>query len=148
MVVLHKQKSGRILRLNGIVNNGRRTGHIVRGTFPSPPQWVSLESSQTTSQKMKWPDVLWEKGMSMNKILTVFSQKWWIILIARRWRIVGVTCNLVYKVKLKPKRFNIWVRDKDVPLSPGMAVTAEIKTGERRVIGFSSHPSLSMWMSR
>jgi multidrug efflux pump subunit AcrA (membrane-fusion protein) len=41
---------------------------------------------------------------------------------------------LVYKVKLKPKRFNIRVRDKDVPLSPGMVVTAEIKTGERRVI--------------
>ena len=44
--------------------------------------------------------------------------------------------DLVYKVKLKPKRFNIRVRDKDVPLSPGMAVTAEIKTGERRVIEF------------
>jgi hemolysin D len=39
-------------------------------------------------------------------------------------------------VKLKPKRLTIRVKDKDVPLAPGMAVTAEIKTGERRVIGF------------
>ena len=44
--------------------------------------------------------------------------------------------GLVYKVELKPKRFTIRVRDKDVSLSPGMAVTAEIKTGERRVIEF------------
>jgi hemolysin D len=42
--------------------------------------------------------------------------------------------GLVYKIKLKPKRFTIRVRNKDVPLSPGMAVTAEIKRGERRVI--------------
>ena len=48
--------------------------------------------------------------------------------------------GLVYKVKLKPKRFSIRVRDKNVPLSPGMAVTAEIKTGERRVIEFSISP--------
>ena len=41
---------------------------------------------------------------------------------------------MVYKVKLKPKRFTIRVKDKDIPISPGMAVTAEIKTGERRVI--------------
>ena len=40
---------------------------------------------------------------------------------------------MVYKVKLKPKHFNIRVRDKDVSLVPGMAVTGEIKTGERRV---------------
>jgi hemolysin D len=55
-------------------------------------------------------------------------------------RVVGVTCNLVYKVKLKPKRFNIRVRDKEVPLAPGMAVIAEIKTGERRVIEFFISP--------
>ena len=47
---------------------------------------------------------------------------------------------MVYKVKLKPKRFNIRVRDKDVPIAPGMAVTAEIKTGERRVIEFFISP--------
>jgi len=47
---------------------------------------------------------------------------------------------LVYKGKLKPRRFNIRVRDKDVSLVPGMAVTAEIKTGERRVIEFFISP--------
>jgi len=48
--------------------------------------------------------------------------------------------NLVYKVKLKPKRFNIRARDKGVSLGPRMAVTAEIKTGERRVIEFFISP--------
>lgn len=48
--------------------------------------------------------------------------------------------GLVYKVKLKPKRFTIWVRGKDVPIVPGMAVTVEIKTGERRVIEFFISP--------
>ena len=48
--------------------------------------------------------------------------------------------GLVYKLKLKPKRFNIRVKDKDVPLAPVMAVTAEIKTGERRVIEFFISP--------
>jgi hemolysin D len=37
---------------------------------------------------------------------------------------------------LKPKQFTIQVREKDVPLAPGVVVTAEIKTGERRVIDF------------
>jgi hemolysin D len=53
---------------------------------------------------------------------------------------VGGTCNLVYKVKLKPNRFTIRVKDKDIPLSPGMTVTAEIKKGERRVIEFFISP--------
>jgi hemolysin D len=35
--------------------------------------------------------------------------------------------GLVYKVKLKPKRFSIRVKGKKVPLSPGMVLTAEIK---------------------
>ena len=48
--------------------------------------------------------------------------------------------GLVYKIKLKPKRFTIRVRDKNIPISPGMAVTAEIKTGERRVIEFFISP--------
>ena len=47
---------------------------------------------------------------------------------------------MVYKVKLKPKRFTIRRRDKDIPIAPGMAVTAEIKTGERRVIEFFISP--------
>jgi hemolysin D len=48
--------------------------------------------------------------------------------------------GLVYKVKLKPKRLTIRVRGKDIPISPGMALTAEIKTGERRVIEFFISP--------
>ena len=48
--------------------------------------------------------------------------------------------GLVYKIKLKPKRFTIRVKDKDVPIVPGMAVTAEIKTGEKRVIEFFISP--------
>jgi hemolysin D len=46
--------------------------------------------------------------------------------------------GLVYKIKLKPKRLFIRVKDKDILLPPGMAVTAEIKTGEKRV---------NMWMN-
>lgn len=48
--------------------------------------------------------------------------------------------GLVYKIKLRPKRFTIRVRDKDVPIVPGMAVSAEIKTGKRRVIEFFISP--------
>ena len=48
--------------------------------------------------------------------------------------------GLVYKIKLRPKRFLIRVRDKDIPISPGMAVTAEVKTGKRRVIEFFLSP--------
>ncbi len=48
--------------------------------------------------------------------------------------------GLVYKVKLKPKHFKMRVEDKDISISPGMAVTAEIKTGKRRVIEFFLSP--------
>jgi hemolysin D len=48
--------------------------------------------------------------------------------------------GLVYKVKLRPKQLMIRVQDKDIALSPGMAVTAEVKTGKRRVIEFFLSP--------
>ena len=48
--------------------------------------------------------------------------------------------GLVYRIELRPKRFLIRVQDKDIPISPGMAVTAEIKTGQRRVIEFFLSP--------
>jgi len=48
--------------------------------------------------------------------------------------------GLVYKIKLKPKRLFIRVKDKNISITPGMAVTAEIKTGERRVIEFFISP--------
>jgi multidrug efflux pump subunit AcrA (membrane-fusion protein) len=46
--------------------------------------------------------------------------------------------GLVYKIKLRPKHFTIRVKDKDISVAPGMAVTAEIKIGKRRV---------NMWMN-
>src|SRR4030042_1250111 len=48
--------------------------------------------------------------------------------------------GLVYKIKLRPNRLKIRVKEKDIPLSPGMAATAEIKTWERRVIEFFISP--------
>jgi len=48
--------------------------------------------------------------------------------------------GLVYKIKLRPKRFTLRVEDKDIAISPGMAVTAEVKTGKRRVIEFFLSP--------
>lgn len=48
--------------------------------------------------------------------------------------------GLVYKIKLRPNRFTIRVKDKDIPISPGMAVTAEVKTGKRRIIEFFLSP--------
>jgi len=47
-----------------------------------------------------------------------------------------------YELKLKPKRFTIRVKDKNIPLSLGMPMTAEIKTRERerRVIEFFISP--------
>jgi hemolysin D len=50
----------------------------------------------------------------------------------------GAKASLVYKIKLRP--FFIRVKDKDIPISPGTAVTAEVKTGKRRVIEFFLSP--------
>jgi hemolysin D len=47
------------------------------------------------------------------------------------------------KTHLSPTPLDsIRVNGKDVPLMPGMAVTAEIKTGERRIIEFFLAPLL------
>jgi hypothetical protein len=43
--------------------------------------------------------------------------------------------NVYPKIAKSNLHFNIWVKDKDIPLAPGMAVTPEIKTREKRVIG-------------
>jgi len=48
--------------------------------------------------------------------------------------------GLVYKIKLRPKKLTIKVRGQEIPLSPGMALTTEIKTGKRRVIEFFISP--------
>jgi hypothetical protein len=43
--------------------------------------------------------------------------------------------NVYHKIAKSNLHFNTRVKDKDIPLAPGMAVTAEIKIEERRVIG-------------
>jgi hemolysin D len=49
---------------------------------------------------------------------------------------------LAYTARVSMDRSTIQVEDKQVPLSPGMAVTAEIKTGKRRLIEFFLSPLL------
>ncbi len=50
------------------------------------------------------------------------------------------TQNLVFAVTLHPRRTSIEVDGTQVPLGPGMAVTAEIKTGSRRIIEYIFSP--------
>ena len=46
----------------------------------------------------------------------------------------------VYAARISLDRAQMQVEDKQVSLSPGMAVTAEIKTGERRIISYLLSP--------
>ena len=46
--------------------------------------------------------------------------------------------ELTYAARISVDRTQMQVEDKKVNLSPGMAVTAEIKTGSRLIIGYSS----------
>jgi hemolysin D len=46
----------------------------------------------------------------------------------------------VYMARVRLDRQTIRVDDKDEPIGPGMAVTAEIKTGNRRVINYLLSP--------
>jgi len=48
--------------------------------------------------------------------------------------------ELTYAARISVDRFQMLVEDKKVNLSPGMAVTAEIKTGSRRIIGYLLSP--------
>jgi len=48
--------------------------------------------------------------------------------------------NLYYPVVLKLERSSMTSGDKEIALSPGMAVTAEIKTGERRLLDYFLSP--------
>jgi hemolysin D len=50
--------------------------------------------------------------------------------------------GLIYSMRVKPERTTIQVEDKTVNLSPGMAVTVEVKTGTRRVIEYFLSPLL------
>ena len=46
----------------------------------------------------------------------------------------------VYSVRIKPSAGHIRAEGREVALTPGMAVTAEIKTGRRRVIEYVLDP--------
>jgi hemolysin D len=48
--------------------------------------------------------------------------------------------ELTYAARISVDRTQMQVEDKMVNLSPGMAVTAEIKTGSRRIIGYLLSP--------
>ncbi|WP_026620358.1 hemolysin D (plasmid) [Ensifer sp. WSM1721] len=48
--------------------------------------------------------------------------------------------NLVYAVVIEPVETDILVDGKRVPLSPGMAVTVEVKTGQRRILEYLFSP--------
>ncbi|WP_431686977.1 HlyD family type I secretion periplasmic adaptor subunit [Hahella sp. NBU794] len=50
--------------------------------------------------------------------------------------------GLVYKARLKLKQDGLTVENKYVRLSPGMSVTSEIKTGQRRLIEYFLSPLL------
>lgn len=50
--------------------------------------------------------------------------------------------GLIYKAELRLKQDRILIGGKWVPLAPGMAIQAEIKTGERRVIEYFLSPFL------
>jgi hemolysin D len=48
--------------------------------------------------------------------------------------------ELTYAARISVDRTQMQVEDKKVNLSPGMAVTAEIKTGSRRIISYLLSP--------
>ena len=47
---------------------------------------------------------------------------------------------MTYAARISVDRTQMQVEDKKVNLSPGMAVTAEIKTGSRRIISYLFSP--------
>ncbi|TPO13742.1 HlyD family type I secretion periplasmic adaptor subunit [Mesorhizobium sp. B1-1-5] len=51
---------------------------------------------------------------------------------------------LVFPVRIALTETSIWVEGKDVTLTPGMSVTAEVKTGDRRVLEFLLDPLMEM----
>lgn len=50
--------------------------------------------------------------------------------------------GLIYRMQLRMAKNSLWVEGKEVKLQPGMAVTAEVQTGERRIIEFFLAPLL------
>lgn len=56
--------------------------------------------------------------------------------------IVDEKRGLIYRMQLRMAKNTLWVEGKEVKLQPGMAVTAEVRTGERRIIEFFLAPLL------
>lgn len=52
------------------------------------------------------------------------------------------TKGFVYKIKVAMKKSDFWVNGKVVPITPGMTVSVEAKTGKRRVIEYFLAPLL------
>jgi hemolysin D len=50
------------------------------------------------------------------------------------------TTDLVFETKLKPQTYFIEINGRQVPLSPGMTVTVEIKTDSRRILEYLFSP--------
>ena len=50
--------------------------------------------------------------------------------------------GLIYRMQIRMAKNTLWVKGKEVKLQPGMAVTAEVQTGERRIIEFFLAPLL------
>ena len=50
--------------------------------------------------------------------------------------------GLVYRARVKLNKDSLLVEGRDLRLQPGMSVTAEIKTGQRRLIEFFLSPLL------
>jgi hemolysin D len=50
------------------------------------------------------------------------------------------TTDLVFEARLNPQSYAINVNGRNVPLSPGMTVTVEIKTGSRRILEYLFSP--------
>lgn len=50
--------------------------------------------------------------------------------------------GLIYKMRLKLEKSTLWVDEKEIDLLPGMAVSAEVKTGKRRLIEYFLAPLL------
>ena len=69
-------------------------------------------------------------------------------IAARFWQCVAVWSRAraqrqparpwAYPATLTLHQRTLWVDGKQAPISPGMAITAEIKTGKRRIIEFLS----------
>jgi hemolysin D len=50
--------------------------------------------------------------------------------------------GLIYRMQLRMSKNTLWVEGKEVKLQPGMAVTTEVQTGERKIIEFFLAPLL------